>query len=123
MVEVNLVWSDTKTSANRRHSMTGLLGVQAVKLRLVVQRDEIRIAASPGGILEARLPGLMQGIHGIRLSVQFAVETSRIVKNGGFIGAQGNREVQFAQGVVRPSQISVVGAQQDARPRVFWYLF
>src|SRR5580692_12829067 len=80
-----------------------LCRVQTVELRFVVKRDEIRITPSPRGVLEPRLPGLTQGIQGFRLSLQLAVQTSRIVKNRSFVGAQSNRQVEFAQGVVRPS--------------------
>src|SRR6266571_2472382 len=88
-----------------------LLRVQAVKLRVIMKKDEVRVAAGPYRVPESRFPGFAQCIQGLRLSFQVAVQTSRIVKNRGLVGAQSNSQVEFAQGVVRPSQRRVVASQ------------
>jgi len=70
----------------------GLLRVQAVKLRVVMKRAEVGVAASPHRVPEPCFPGFTKGIQGFRLSFQAAVQTSRVVKNRGFVSAQGNSE-------------------------------
>ena len=76
-----------------------------------MKKDEVRVAAGPHRVPEPRFPGFAQRIQGLRLSFQAAVQTSGIVKNRGFVGAQSNSQVELAQGVVRPSQFRVVTAQ------------
>ena len=85
---------------------------------------QVRVAAGPHGILGTGFPGFAQGIQGFRLF--FSGRSSyarRVVENRGFVRAQGDSQVEFAQGVFLPSQSGVIGAQQDAGAGVFGHLF
>jgi hypothetical protein len=85
----------------------GFFRVQALKLRVAMKKGEVRVAASPHRVSVPRFPGFVQGIRGFWLSLQGAVYASGVVENRGFVGAQGDGQVELAQGVVHTTQFSL----------------
>jgi hypothetical protein len=88
-----------------------------------MKKGKVWVVASPHRVPVSRFPGFVQGIQGFRLSLQGAVHASRIVENRGLVGAQGDGQIELAQGVVHSIQFGIVVAHQDARSRILGHMF
>ena len=58
-----------------------------------MENGQLRVAARTDGVLKSGFPSLAQCIESCGLAFEATVSASGVLENGGFVGAQGDREV------------------------------
>jgi hypothetical protein len=96
-----------------------LLRIQPFKLRIAVQKRQVRIAPCPIRILESRFPTLSDGLQGLFFPLELTEDTSGVIKDRGLVRPQGDRETGLAQRILHAVHLCIVAGQKDASPCVF----
>src|SRR5580700_11260755 len=87
-----------------------------------MKKGKVGIPAGPVCVLESSVPGFLESDHGIRFTLKSAEDASCIIEHCCLAGAQRNREVEFADGIIKTVDCCVITGKKNTRPRIFRHM-